>query len=217
MSLERLLLSRHGETPNNLERRFTGWDDPSLTVSGRRQARALGRRLRETPIDTAYSSDLRRTVETAKLALAGRDGVPIQQTPALREANFGAWQGLTFDEAQAQYPGQFSRLLRRSVDFRPPGGETILEVQARVMTFFSRINSLHRDQTVLVVASGGPLQILIASLLGMPVAGHWRLGMRNCNVSIVSFADGEPLLLTLNDISHLLQPRRTRRSPTIQS
>ncbi|MGI8552992.1 MAG: histidine phosphatase family protein [Dehalococcoidia bacterium] len=215
--MRRLILCRHGETPNNSERRFTGWADPSLTLMGRRQARALGRRLRGQALDAAYSSDLRRTVETANLVLRGRDGLEPRPEPALREANFGEWQGLTFAEAQARNPGQFTALLRRSADFRPPGGETILEVHERVTTSFAEIRGRHDGQNVLFVSSGGPLQILLTALFGMPPDSHWRLGMGNCSVSIVDFVQDEPLLTLLNDRTHLarLSVQPQRKLPTI--
>lgn len=198
----KLLLARHGQTRNNSERRFTGWFDAPLTEEGRREARALARRLRSEPIDQVYSSDLRRAAETARIVVRGRGLEPVQE-PALREANFGEWQGLTYDEAQARNPGEFTTLLRRREDFRPPGGETILEVRDRVMCFFGQMRERHRDQRLLIVASGGPLQILLTALLGMPPTSHWRLGMGNCGLSIVDMVQDEPLLTLLNDRRHL--------------
>jgi broad specificity phosphatase PhoE len=216
--VRRLILARHGQTQNNVDRRFTGWADVPLNAIGRAESRALGRRLRALPIDQAYSSDLRRAAETARLALGDRE-LAIAQTPALREANFGAWQGLTYDEAQARSPGEFTNLLSRREDFRPPGGETILEVRDRVIAFLDEARAIHADQTVLLVASGGPLQILLSALFSLPLGEHWRLGMGNCSVSIVDFVQGEPLLTLLNDRGHVRsrQPRSASHPPSAAS
>jgi broad specificity phosphatase PhoE len=201
--MRRLVLCRHGQTLHNSERRFTGWYDSPLTSVGRRESSALARRLRDEPIDVAYSSDLQRALETAHCVLRFHPDADLVQDPGLREANFGAWQGLTFDEAQKAHPGEFTTLLKRRADFRPPGGETILEVRQRVVAVYERTRVRHEGQTVLFVASGGPLQILLTAIFGMPVDAHWRLGMGNCSVSVVDFVDGEPLLALLNDRSHI--------------
>jgi broad specificity phosphatase PhoE len=207
-----LFLARHGQTSFNEERRFTGWADPPLTALGISQAKALGRRIRDERIDAVYSSDLRRAVETANIATQYSRARPVEITidSSLREANFGSWQGLTFAEASARDPGAADALIRRSIDFCAPGGETIPEVHERLNRFLSRLREGADNVTILVVASGGPLQILVASLFGMPVESHWRLAIDNCSLSIVNFVQDEPCLALLNDRSHLLGMRRSR-------
>jgi len=204
MTVQRLLLARHGQTPYNRDRRFTGWHDPPLTRRGRAEARALGRLLARQPIDAVYASDLRRALETAHLALAQQ---PTPRQPAsdaaLREAGFGAWQGLTFDEARRRDPKQAEALIQRRIDFRPPSGESIPEVHARVVAFLDRVHARHPAESVLIVASGGPLQLLLCELFSMPVAHHWRLAISNCGLTIVNFVDGEPILSLLNGSAHL--------------
>jgi broad specificity phosphatase PhoE len=207
MTVRRLLLARHGQTWHNSERRFTGWADPSLTSRGKAEARALGRRLRDERIDAVYSSDLSRTAETAALAMAkhpaSRQGFAVVRDPALREANFGEWQGLTFDEARERDPATAAALLARSIDFCAPGGETIPQVHSRVGDFLNRLHQRHDGDTILVIASGGPLQILVAGLFGMPVEAHWRLALNNCALTTINFVQDEPILTRLNDRCHL--------------
>jgi broad specificity phosphatase PhoE len=211
MTIRRLLLARHGQTPYNDARRFTGWHDPPLTRHGRAEARALGRRLREQQIDAVYCSDLQRTIETAVLALTEREAPAPVADAALREASFGDWQGLTFDEARERHPAEADALLARSIDFCAPGGETILQVHTRVTQLLAALHERHDGASVLVVASGGPIQILIADLFGMPIAAHWRLGVNNCALTVVDFVRGEPILSLLNDRSHLTRLRHGRR------
>jgi broad specificity phosphatase PhoE len=215
MTLRRLLLTRHGETPYNNQRRFTGWSDPPLTRRGNAEARALGRRLKDQTIDAVYSSDLRRAVDTASAALALRPEIPRTEDAALREANFGEWQGLTFDEARERDPQPAAALLARSIDFCAPGGETIPDVRRRVGSFVRRLHERHPDGTILLVASGGPLQILVADLFGIPIEAHWRLAINNCTLTIVNFVLEEPILTLLNDRSHL--ERLRRRDRTVRS
>jgi len=142
----RLILSRHGQTSYNSERRFTGWHDPPLTSTGRAEARALGRALRDQSIDAAYCSDLRRTIETAALSLRDHDNLEPTQDSALREASFGAWQGLTFDEAQARDPADFQALLDRSIEFRAPAARVSWRVHRRVQEMSNGFKSGTRDK-----------------------------------------------------------------------
>jgi broad specificity phosphatase PhoE len=213
VTVARLLLARHGQTAYNRDRRFTGWHDPPLTRRGRAEARALGRLLARQPIDAAYVSDLGRAVETATLALAGRNLSAPTADPALREASFGEWEGLTFDAARRRDPQPFESLLQRRIDFRAPAGESIPDVHARVTACLERLHLRNRDQTVLIVASGGPLQILVCDLFAMPISNHWRLAISNCSLTIVNFVDREPTLSLLNGRAHLSRFRDRTAKP----
>jgi probable phosphoglycerate mutase len=215
MTVHRLLLARHGQTSYNTARRFTGWADPPLTPRGRAESRALGRRLSRLPIDFVYCSDLERARQTAELALAGRPGLMPTPVAALRESCFGAWEGLTFEEASGRYPDAAAALLTRSIDFCAPGGETIPQVRDRIRELLTVLHERHNESTVLLVASGGPLQILLADLFSMPVEAHWRLRVSNCALSIVDFSGNEPFLTLCNDRSHL--ERFNRAIPRVSS
>ncbi len=208
MTVRRLLLARHGQTAYNDHRRFTGWSDPPLTARGRAEARALGRRLRGLTIDQVYCSDLQRTVQTAQLALTGREGIEPVADPRLREAGFGAWEGLTFAEAQRHWPAAAQALIERSLDFCAPGGETIQQVRDRMRALLDDLHARHDGATVLLVSSGGPLQILVCDVFAIPVETHWRLRLANCALSRIDFFGDEPYLSLLNDRSHLSRFRR---------
>ena len=95
--MARLLLVRHGISEFNNTRRFAGYSDVEMTAAGYRQVERLRDRLKDEKIDLVYSSDLRRALVTAEIILAGRK-VDIVACPELREVNYGACEGLTFDE-----------------------------------------------------------------------------------------------------------------------
>ena len=92
-----LLIVRHGETEWNAVGRIQGHTDIGLSEKGAEQALALGERLDGLSIDAAYSSDLKRSSETAKIALGGRE-IVLNETPMLREYHKGAFEGLTLPE-----------------------------------------------------------------------------------------------------------------------
>ena len=83
-----IYLIRHAEAEGNLYRRIHGWYDALVTENGLRQISALRRRFQDIPVDAVYSSDLLRTMTTAR-ALYEPRGLELHTDPDLRELNFG--------------------------------------------------------------------------------------------------------------------------------
>ena len=103
-----ILLTRHGETDWNRERRWQGHADPPLNDVGRRQARSLAESLTAKPIDALYSSDLSRARETAEI-VGERIGLPVRLDPRLREVDVGEWSGLTTSQVEQLFPAGLER------------------------------------------------------------------------------------------------------------
>jgi broad specificity phosphatase PhoE len=204
----RLLLTRHGETTANAARQFSGQTDVALTALGRRQARALGRRLGWERIDAAYASDLSRARETATIALQGHE-VKLCCDARLRELSFGDWEGHTFDEVRSRWPDEYLQLLTVGDGFQAPGGERYAEARERALAAVTAIVAAHPDQAVLVVAHGGILQLILMHALGMSSTGMYRLATGNCGLSAVEFHGERPLVTLVNDCAHLTSRRRS--------
>ena len=199
------MIVRHGETEWNARGRIQGHTDIGLSEKGAEQARSLGRRLSGLNIDVAYSSDLKRTSETAKLALGERD-VALNETPLLREYHKGEFEGMTLSEIKSQFPGEYPRYLKKDLDYAPKGGESTRVVSERMSKIINEIKSDHLDETVLVVSHGGVLRAAMVSLLGMPLEGNWSFVFGNCGLTTVdTFADNV-VLRHFNDTSHLNGP-----------
>ena len=198
-----LLLVRHGETEWNAEGRIQGHTDIGLSEKGADQARSLGRRLVNLGIDAAYSSDLKRTSQTAKLALGDRNLV-LNETPELREYHKGIFEGMTLGEIQAQYPAEYTKYLEKDLSYAPKGGETTRDVSTRMASIIGEIKAKHLDETVLVVSHGGVLRAAMVFLLGMRLESNWSFVFGNCGLTIVeTFADNTVLRL-FNDTSHMI-------------
>ena len=175
--METIILARHGESELSAAGLVSG--DPSeprgLTAIGREQARALGERLADDPIDVCVTSEFVRVRETADLALAGRD-IPRLVVPELNDVRFGEFEGRPFEEYRA-----WAR--ERDPTEAPPGGESRAEVAARYVRGFRRV--LDRPEaTILVVAHGLPLRYTLLALQGLdptpiveqvPLAEPYRL------------------------------------------
>lgn len=197
-----LLIARHGETEWNAEGRIQGHTDIGLSEKGAEQARSLGQRLADRQIDVAYSSDLRRTSETAKLALGGRD-ITLNETPRLREYNKGIFEGMTLSEIQEKFPAEYPKYLEKDLSYAPEGGETTRDVSTRMASIFSEIKANHLDETVLVVSHGGVLRAAMVSLLGMPLEGNWSFVFGNCGLTMVDTYTDNAVLQLFNDTSHI--------------
>ena len=97
-----LYLARHGQTEENMTRIFQGHMPGTLTVEGIAQAEALRDTLRNISLDAVVSSDLKRCVDTARIAVEGRK-LPWEKTVLLREIDWGSWTGLAIKEVDLQH------------------------------------------------------------------------------------------------------------------
>ena len=149
-----VVLARHGEAESNAAGVMNG--DPSLPVdlteTGRRQARELGRALSGEPIDLCVTTDFRRTVRTAELALEGR-GVPTRVVADLNDPLAGEWEGMSLEDyfvwARAASPHE-----------APPGGESLHEVTERYCRGFRTLLA-GPERRVLAVIHGLPISIVL--------------------------------------------------------
>jgi broad specificity phosphatase PhoE len=174
--------------------------DAGLSEHGWEQVRRLGARLAGGPPDAVYASDLARAWDTAE-ALPARS--PVVPEPRLREARFGAFEGLTLEEAEARFPEAFAAWRRDSVRHRPPGGETLEELQARCAAALQEHLPRHPGQTVALVAHGGPIRMLVCALLRLPLEASRCLRVENASVTRVEFTVRAAVLAALNDTAHL--------------
>ena len=198
-----LLIVRHGETVWNSEGRIQGNTDVGLSEKGAEQARSLGERLAGLPIDVAYSSDLKRSSETARIALGERD-IVLNETSRLREYHKGAFEGMTLLEIKAQFPEEYPKYLEKDLGYAPMGGETTRDVSKRMTKFFNEIRSNHLNETVLVVSHGGVLRAAMVWLLGMPLEGNWSFVFGNCGLTMIDTFEDNSVLRLFNDTSHLM-------------
>jgi broad specificity phosphatase PhoE len=197
-----LYVIRHGRTVWNKDGRLQGQLDVELSDEGREQARKAAAALADIPFVAAYTSDLRRAAETAEIILGGR-AVPLRRTPALREEEYGGWTGKTYAEIARRWPEQCEERERDRVHARPEGGETLGELQARVVAKLDEIAAAHASGKVLVVTHGGPAFVFFSKVM----APHGRLGgnfsVKNCALNIVARTRFGWKLMLLNDECHL--------------
>ena len=173
-----LILIRHGESQWNLENRFTGWVDVELSDKGRKEAETAGIKLKDYPLDKAYTSVLKRAINTLDIALktAGKSGLPITRDKALNERHYGALQGLNKAETAKKFGADQVHIWRRSYDIPPPADKTdfnpegitesLKDTAARTLPYFRAniMKDVKDGKNVIVAAHGNSLRSIVMEL-----------------------------------------------------
>ena len=187
-SSRRLWLVRHGLTEWNTQQRFCGHSDVPLSERGRAQARWLAGQLQDEALSTIYTSDLERARETAEMiASQSAQALQVKVSEAWREIDFGAWEGLTYAEIAERFKDQLG-FFTEPEQGSPPGGEPLAQVLQRVQAELAAI--AYRDDSpmegdVVIVSHGGPLRLLLCSILGMPLERQWQLRLDPGSLSAI--------------------------------
>jgi broad specificity phosphatase PhoE len=197
--ITRIFLIRHGATEWNRAKRAQGHADIDLNDEGRAQAAASARTLAREDIVAVYSSDLGRSLDTAR-AIAEPHSLEVVSDPDLREVDQGEWTGLHVDEIAQRWPDLWGDNRHHT---RRPGGEGPREVRVRALAALSRIVKQHPDGSVAVVSHGGTIRWISAEALGYDDRASARIrGVANGGIVSLhaSIEDGK---LVLSDLHRL--------------
>ncbi|HLZ19216.1 MAG TPA: histidine phosphatase family protein [Smithellaceae bacterium] len=198
---EKLILIRHGALAAASAGRFVGSTDAGLSAAGRRQAAAVGGYLVKLGSAQVIVSPLRRTVETAELAVKST-GQAFRVDEGLREIDFGAWEKKTFEEICQEDSANAARWGRFEKDFAFPGGESLQSFIDRIGNLALRIAS-DPAQTVLAITHGGVIRFLICHFLGLEPRHYLLFNVDFGSISAIDLFDGAGVLTRLNDVCHL--------------
>jgi len=215
-----LLLIRHGENDVML-RRLTGrMPGVSLNEKGRSQAKELANALAHAPLKAVYSSPLERAVETAE-PLAASHGLTVQVRPALIEVHYGEWQGRTYKQLNRLKKWQL--LLKKPSSIRFPGGETMGEVQQRVVADLEtlaaewQLQSESEEKTesiIAIVAHADVVRLALAHYLKMALNDFMRLYINSASVSILLHRGSErPRIISINQQAFFSWPEPSTVAP----
>ncbi|MEO6956319.1 MAG: bifunctional RNase H/acid phosphatase [Antricoccus sp.] len=198
-----LILLRHGETEQSLERRFSGRTDLPLTDLGRAQAAAAAKRIAGVePITAIFSSPLLRAKQTAH-AVGAALGLDVQIDDRLREIDFGAWEGMTFVEARHN-GGEWFKQWARDSTISPPGGESQSDCLERVSEARRDIVRNQPGSRVLIVTHMTPVKMLLAEVFES-IEVTRRINLDLASISRVDYPleAGRSVVKLVNEISHL--------------
>jgi 2,3-bisphosphoglycerate-dependent phosphoglycerate mutase len=162
-----LVMMRHGESQWNRENRFTGFTDVDLNETGIMEAKRAGQELKGIKFDKVYTSTLKRAYNTAQIALAEAGQLPpMVKHDDLRERDYGDLTGLNKDETRKKFGDEQVHIWRRSYDVRPPGGESLKDVVARVQPYYEQhiLPDLRKGKNILLAAHGNTLRAMLIVL-----------------------------------------------------
>ena len=204
MAATRIIAVRHGETAWNVQTRIQGQLDVALNEKGRWQAQRVGQALAEEDLAAVYSSDLLRAHATAQaIASHNQDPRVVQTHIGLRERGFGRFEGMTYADIESQWPEASKRWRQRDPDFAPPGGETPLQVHARVAETVNALAAPHLGEQIVLVAHGGVMDMLyrLATQQSISAARTWELG--NAAINRLLWTPDGLTLVGWADVRHL--------------
>ena len=172
-------LLRHGEREHSpvLVGRLPGF---GLTEQGRADVTAVAERLAADSVAAIYASPLQRTRESAEI-VAARLGLAVALRDDLLELDFGEWTGMTFDAIRAdpRWPAWSTQRSLAAI----PGGESMRQVQRRIVEAMLELGERHPDQTVIIVSHGDVIRAALVFALGMPLDFYGRLEVAQGSLS----------------------------------
>lgn len=190
-----LILLRHGQTVLNASGLLQGRIDHPLDDEGKRQARACGDHLRRThPGARVISSPLLRARETAA-EISGE----FEVDERFIELDYGYFDGKAMGEVA---PDVWARW-RSDPSFRPPGGETLLELHERVVGALKDLSSWAQGEDVIIVSHVSPIKSAVVWALGVGTEATWRCSLDRASITRVGISERGPSLVGFNDTSHL--------------
>ena len=183
-------LMRHGEPVGG--RRYRGQIDDPLSEKGWAQMRAaVGE---SAPWDRIVSSPLARCRAFAE-TLAGAHGLPLTLDERLMEVGFGAWEGKTAAEIEADAPGTLARFKADPVNARPAGAEPLAGFHARVAAALDDLLAQYAGEHLLLVGHAGVIRMAFAWALHVPLESAYRIEVASASLTRLRFDDGRASLI----------------------
>jgi len=192
----KVYLMRHGEVANDGEKRYNGHIDVDITENGVQQMHRLAGLLEGKNISAVYSSDLIRSIKGAAI-ISQRIGKPYTPLRGLRERSVGAWEGLTAEEIKVRFPGEYLLWRADLLNYRPPGGECLLDVKDRILPIVKNLVESHRGQEIAMLLHGGVNRVILADALGLDMRNLFRVDQAYGAMNVIDYFDDHMAVVRL--------------------
>ncbi|HKB92791.1 MAG TPA: histidine phosphatase family protein [Gaiellaceae bacterium] len=203
----RLLLIRHAQPEEEAQGRCYGSLDIGLSSRGRRRAQLLARTLDRIPLTAVYTSPRSRAFQTAR-PLAAVHGLTAIVDEALREIDFGEFEGRSYDEIQLAAPALYRAWMETPTRVHFPDGESYEILRRRALAAMHAIRRRHAGETAAIVSHGGILRSMLADCLAMPDEAIFRLDQSYGGLSVIDWLDAAPLVRVVNAQPTMVAARR---------
>jgi len=206
--LTRIIVVRHGQTAWNEGQgeRFRGRADVELDDKGIKQAGTTAARLAQWEVAAIYSSPLKRALSTANI-LAEPLRLQVQPMEGLIDIDYGRWQGLSLKEAAEDDSKLYELWLKSPHLVTFPQGESLEQVQKRVVSAVESLVPQHPGQSIVLVSHKVVCKVLFCSLLGLDTSHFWELQQDPCAINLVEFDENAVAIVSLNDNCHLKESK----------
>jgi len=179
-----LYLVRHGTTTMNIENRYRGRRDIPLDAQGYQDAVDAARFLGNRGISAVYTGPLRRTIATAQI-IADAAGVPdIRMLHGLINLDYGAWEGMTAEEAAMYDPVAFSLYRTSPLECVCPNGERLNQAQERMVEALRMIGGRHSGESIVAITHAVMIRLVMSSILKLS-GEHWRVPLGRGSITEV--------------------------------
>jgi phosphoserine phosphatase len=204
-----ILLTRHGHTDRSEPEQYLGQHvEAALSERGRASAGRLADRLAEVRIDRILTSPMTRAVETARIVARGGE---IEVDKRLAELDYGAWEGLTVEEIERRFPGEFEQYDADPANHHVGGGESGRQVARRLGSMVDDLLDWSEtagggERCCLLVGHSSVNRVLLALILGVDLRDYRRRFRQDwANLTVLHWPEREegPMLLLANDVSHI--------------
>jgi probable phosphoglycerate mutase len=187
-------LIRHGEPQGGPMIRGNGCDHPLSALGWRQMWDALGD---AAPWDQVVSSPMARCRHVAA-AVAGRLGLPLAVEPQLREIGMGRWEGRRRAEIEVEEPQAYLAFLRDPVANRPPGGERLEALRARIGAAYERQVAAWPGRHLLIVCHAGVSRAVVGHLLGADNERWYRMRIDYAGITRIRHGRFGPSIQCIN-------------------
>jgi len=199
-----IILIRHGETIWNSEGRCQGFSDIALNERGKEQAKKIAYSLDQEDLVAIYSSPLQRAKETAEI-IALQSRVPIFLEDDLKEINQGILEGIVYEDLKTKHKDILDKWQQDPSLVQLPQGECLQKVQERAWRCIERIVKKHSlDDKIIIVSHNLTIMTILCQILNLDLKYLSRLRKDVAAKTIIEFTASHPILVRLNDTSHLL-------------
>ena len=192
-SATRIHLVRHGTTLLNRANRYRGRRDVPLDAGGWQDAWAAADELQKAGLTAIYTSPCRRARDTGRV-IADAAGLPtLTDQPGFLNLDYGVWEGLTSEEAEAQDPQAYAMYQTYAPDAACPGGESLDRAAERMLLGLRTIALLHPGESIAAVSHAAMLRLVIANVTDH-LRENWRHELPNGSVCVFDI-DGADIQL----------------------
>ena len=206
-----IYIVRHGQTEWNLLGKTRGHGNSDLTPKGIEQAELLADSMTKYPIDYIYSSDLGRAYQTAEI-IGNKLNIEVEKTEALREMNFGTWEGRIIKDIIEEDPELYKMWRNEPHLAKIPQGETLSQIKERTDAFIKEINEKYDGKHIVLVTHSLCARIMLLSFLDSDVKNIYRINQANTALNIIELRDYGPVVMKMNDTTHIINDTKLENS-----